>query len=466
MSTLAEVRLPETAVDELRGSFQGELVRPGSIEYDHRRKVWNAAIDRHPALIARCAGVRDVAESIRFARRTGLTTAVRSGGHSLPGLSVCDDGIVIDLALMKGISVDAGAATVRAQAGVLLGELDRETQASGLVVPAGIVTHTGLAGLTLGGGIGWTMRKFGLTIDQLLSAEVVTADGEFVRASDDENPDLFWGLRGGGGNFGIVTSFEFRLNALGPTVLAGPVAWPMERSPEVMRFYREWIKDVPNEVNTTIFHRRAPAIDLWPKHLHGKHVVIVGFCYAGDVEEGEKVLRPMREFGSPVFDACAPMPFVAHQGFFDGGLPWGWWYYFRGCDVAELTDEVIDITVDHALRIRSPKTSFPIFHLGGAMTLRGEDETAFSGRRIGHTFNCGGMTETADGFDEEREWARGLWEALKPHHVGAYVNFLQDEGAERIREVYGADKYNRLRALKRKYDPDNFFRLNQNVSPD
>ena len=466
MSTLAEVRLDETAVDELRRSFQGELVRPGGVEYDHRRKVWNAAVDRHPALIARCASVRDVAEAIRFARRTGLTTAVRSGGHSLPGLSVCDDGIVIDLALMKGISVDAGAATVRAQAGVLLGELDRETQALGLVVPAGIVTHTGLAGLTLGGGIGWTMRKFGLTIDQLLSAEVVTADGEFVRASDDENPDLFWGLCGGGGNFGIVTSFEFRLNALGPTVLAGPVAWPMERSPEVMRFYREWIKDVPNDVNTTIFHRRAPAVDLWPKHLHGKHVVIVGFCYAGDVEEGEKVLRPMREFGSPVFDSCAPMPFVAHQGFFDAGLPWGWWYYFRGCDVAELTDEVIDITVDHALRIRSPKTSFPIFHLGGAMTLRGEPETAFSGRRTGHTFNCGGMTETADGFDEEREWARGLWEALEPHHVGAYVNFLQDEGAERVREVYGADKYNRLRALKRKHDPDNFFRLNQNVSPD
>ena len=466
MSTLAEVRLDETAVNELRRAFEGELVRPGDVDYDLRRKVWNASIDRRPALIARCASVRDVVEAVRFARRTGLTAAVRSGGHSLPGLSVCDDGIVIDLALMKRISVDPGARTVRAQAGVLLGELDRETQALGLVVPAGIVTHTGLAGLTLGGGIGWTMRKFGLTIDQLLSADIVTADGEFVRASDAENPDLFWGIRGGGGNFGIVTSFDFRLNALGPMVLAGPVAWPMERSPEVMRFYREWIKDVPNEVNTIVFHRRAPAMDLWPKPLHGKHVVIVGLCYAGDVNEGDDVLRPMRAFGSPVFDACARMPYVAHQAFFDAALPWGWWYYFRGCDVAELTDEVIDITVEHALRIRSLKTSFPIFHLGGAMGHHREHDTAFSGRRAGHTFNCGGVTETAAGFDEEREWARGLWDALRPHHVGAYVNFLQDEGRERVEEVYGADKYNLLRALKKKYDPDNFFRLNQNISPD
>ena len=466
MSTLTEVRLDETAVDELRRSFRGELVRPRDADYDHRRKVWNASIDRRPTLIVRCASVGDVVEAIRFARRTGLTTAVRSGGHSLPGLSVCDDGIVIDLALMKGISVNAEARTVRAQAGVLLGELDRDTQAFGLVVPAGIVTHTGLAGLTLGGGIGWTMRTFGLTIDQLVSADIVTADGEFVRASDAENPDLFWGIRGGGGNFGIVTSFEFRLNPLGPMVLAGPVAWAMESSPDVLRFYREWIKEVPNEVNTIVIHRRAPAMDPWPKQLHGRHVVIVGFCYAGEVEEGERVLRPMRRFGSPLLDACAPMPYVAHQALFDPGLPWGWWYYYRGCDVAELTDEVIDITVDHALRIRSPKTSFPIFHLGGAMSRRGDQETAFSGRRAGHTFNCGGATETADGFDEEREWARGLWEALKPYHVGAYVNFLHDEGRERVREVYGADKYNRLRALKRKYDPDNFFRLNQNVSPE
>jgi hypothetical protein len=466
MTTLRENGLEQTAVDALRRSFAGELIRPGDADYDQRRKVWNAAIDRRPGLIARCASVSDVTEAVRFARRIGLTTAVRSGGHSLPGQSVCDNGIVIDLALMKGISVNPEARTVRAEGGVLLGELDRATQEFGLVVPAGIVSHTGLAGLTLGGGIGWTMRKFGLTIDQLVSADLITANGDFCRASEDENADLFWGIRGGGGNFGIVTAFEFRLNRLGPMVLSGPVAWPMERSPDVMRFYRDWIREVPDEVNTILFHRRAPAVDPWPTELHGKHVVIVGFCYAGDVEEGEKVLRPMREFGSPVFDACAPRPYVAHQAFYDPGLPWGWRYYFRGCDVAELSDEVIDITVDHALRIQSPRTSFPIFQLGGAVARRGDDDTAFSGRGAGHTFNCGGATETADGFDEEREWGRGLWEALKPYHVGAYVNFLQDEGSDRVREVYGADKYNRLRELKRKYDRANLFRLNQNVSPD
>lgn len=466
MSTLSEYRVDESAIEALRRSFAGELIRPGDAEYDRRRKVWNGAIDRRPALIARCSSTRDVAAAIRCARRAGLATAVRSGGHSLPGLSVCDGGIVIDLSLMKDISVDPGARRARAEAGVLLGELDGATQASGLVVPAGIVSHTGLAGLTLGGGIGWTMRKFGLTIDQLLSADIVTADGEFVRASEAENADLFWGIRGGGGNFGIVTSLEFRLNPLGPMVLAGPVAWTMDRSPDVMRFYRDWIREVPDEVNTIVFHRRAPAIDMWPKELHGRHVVIVGFCYAGDIQEGEKALRPMRQFGSPVLDACAPRPYVAHQGFYDAGLPWGWWYYFRGCDVAELTDEVIDITVDHALRIRSPRTSFPIFHLGGAAARRGEDDTAYSGRRAGHTYNCGGATETADGFDEEREWGRSLWEALRPHHTGAYVNFLQDEDRARVREVYGPAKYSRLRELKRKYDPANVFRLNQNVSPD
>jgi hypothetical protein len=466
MATLKADGLERTAIETLRRVFAGELITPNDASYDDRRKVWNASIDRRPALIARCAGVRDAREAIRFARNMGLSTAIRSGGHSLAGLSVCDDGIVIDLSLMKGIQVNPEARTVRAEAGVLLGELDRATQEHGLVVPAGIVSHTGLAGLTLGGGIGWTMRKFGLTIDQLLEVELITADGEFVKASETENEDLFWGICGGGGNFGIVTAFEFRLNALGPLVLAGPVAWPMERSPEVMRFYRDWIAGAPDEVNTIVFHRRAPSVDPWPVELHGKHVVIVGFCYAGDVETGQHVLRPMREFGSPVFDACIPRPYVAHQAFFDPGLPWGWWYYFRGCDVNELSDDVIDITVDHAMRIRSPRTSFPIFHLGGAVRQRADGDTAYTGRSAGHTFNCGGATETADGFDAERALGQELWNALKPYHVGAYVNFLQDEGKQRVREVYGIEKYNRLRELKRKYDPTNFFRLNQNISPE
>ena len=459
--------IEQTALAELEGDFRGELIRPGDASYDERRKIWNGSIDRRPALIARCAGVADVIASVRFARRAGLVVAVRGGGHSWPGLSVCDDGIVVDLSLMKGIRVDPDARTVRAEAGVLLGEVDRETQAFGLVVPAGVVTHTGLAGLTLGGGIGHTMRKFGLTIDSLLSVDLVTADGEFVKASETENPELFWGVRGGGGNFGIVTSFEFRTHELGPTVLAGPVFWHMRDAYEVLRFYRDWITDVPDELTTVVNFRRAPALPTIPTELHGQHVVAVLCTYAGPVEDGEKVIEPLKRFGTPAHDLCAPKPFVAHQAMLDPGLPHGWWYYARSCDVAELTDEVIDITVDHSLRIRSPRTSYPIFQLGGAIRAVGDDDTAFNGRAAGHTYNINGIApvDNGEGFDEERDWARGLWEALRPYHTRVYVNFLMDEGEDGIRRAYGDAKYQRLKALKTTYDPENFFRLNQNIPP-
>jgi len=460
-----KVEFDETALTELEGSFRGQLVGPRDPGYDEHRKIWNGSIDRCPALIARCAGVADVIAALRFARQTGLDVAVRGGGHSFPGLSVCDGGIVIDLGPMKGIRVDPEARTARAQAGVLLGELDRETQAFGLAVPSGIVTHTGVSGLTLGGGIGWLMRKHGLTVDQLLGVDLVTADGEFVKASETENPDLFWGVRGGGGNFGVVTELEFRLHPVGPIVLAGPVFWPMEESPNVLRFYREWISGAPDELMTIVVHRKAPPLPFVPAELHGKLVVIVICCYAGAVEEGEKVVRPLKEFGSPVLDLCEPKPFLDHQAMFDPSFPHGWWYYFRSCDVAELTDQVIDITVEHALRIGSPVTAFPIWHFGGAMSRVAEHETAFNGRNAGHSFNISGMTRTAEGFDEEREWARGLWSALAPYHTSVYVNFLMEEGEERIRQAYGADKYERLKGLKRRYDPDNFFRLNQNIPP-
>ena len=459
------VQVDEKAVEELAAGFRGELVRPADPSYDQQRKVWNASIDRYPALIARCAGVSDVIAAVKLGRRTGLPVAVRSGGHSFPGLSVCDDGLVIDLSLMKGIQVDPEARTVRAQAGTLLGELDVATQAFGMAVPSGIVTHTGMAGLTLGGGIGWTMRKLGLTIDQLLSVEMVSASGELMRASESENPDLFWGVRGAGGNFGIVTEFEFRLNPLGPIVMAGPVFWRMEDSPEVLRFYRDWITDVPDELTTIVVHRKAPPLPAVPPELHGQPVVTVISCYAGPVEDGEKVVRPMKEFGSPVLDLCAPKPFLTHQSMFDPSFPPGWWYYFRSCDVAELTDEVIDITAEHALRIRSPFTAFPIFHLGGAISRVGEDDTAFNGRGAGHTFNINATTQTKDGFEEEREWSRTFWQALEPYHSSVYVNFLMDEGEERIRQAYGAARYDRLKALKSQYDPENFFRLNQNIPP-
>jgi len=450
----------------LEPSFGGQLVRPADAAYDEHRRVWNGSIDRSPDLIARCAGVADVISAVRFARDTGLAVAVRSGGHSFPGLSVCDGGIVIDLGLMKGIRVDPEARTARAQAGVLLGELDQETHAFGLAVPAGIVTHTGLAGLTLGGGIGWLQRKYGLTIDQLLSVELVTADGELVRASESENPDLFWGVRGGGGNFGIVTEFEFRLNPIGPMVLAGPIFWPMAEAPKVLRFYRDWVAEAPDELMTIVVLRKAPALPVIPAELHGKLVIAVVCCHAGEVEKAEAVVRPLRRFGSPVVDACAPKPFLEQQSMFNPSYPHDWWYYMRSCDVAELSDDVIDIAVDHSSRIRSPRTAFPIWQMGGAIAQVGEADTAFTGRDAGHTFNITGMTDTEEGFEEEREWVRAFWSALQPHHTGVYVNFLMDEGEQRVREAYGADKYDRLKALKRQWDPGNFFRLNQNIPPD
>jgi FAD/FMN-containing dehydrogenase len=463
VSIATDMQLDQAAFTALEAGFGGQLVRARDPGYDEHRRIWNGSIDRFPALIARCSGVADVVASVRFARETGLPVAVRGGGHSFPGLSVCDGGVVVDLSPMRGIRVDPEGRTARAQAGVLLGELDRETQAFGLAVPSGIVTHTGVAGLTLGGGIGWIMRKHGLTIDQLVSVDLVTAEGEFVKASATENADLFWGVRGGGGNFGIVTEFEFRLNPLGPTVLAGPVFWPMEQSPQVLRFYRDWIAEAPDELMTLVVHRKAPPLPFVPGELHGKPVVAVVCCYAGPVEEGERVVAPLKRFGSPVLDLCEPKPYLAHQAMFDPSYPHGRWYYFKACDVVELSDEVIDITVEHSLQIRSPHTAFPIWQLGGAVALTGDN--AFSGSTSGFTFNINASTETPDGFDEEREWVRDFWSALEPFHQSVYANFLMDEGEERVRQAYGAEKYDRLRELKRRWDPDNFFRLNQNIAP-
>jgi hypothetical protein len=406
-----------------------------------------------------------VIAAVRFAREAGLEVAVRGGGHSFPGLSVCNGGIVIDLGPMKGIRVDPEARTARVQAGALLGELDRETQAFGLAAPSGIVTHTGVAGLTLGGGIGWIQRKHGLSVDQLRSVDLVTADGEFVKASEDENPDLFWGLRGGGGNFGIVTEFDFNLVRVGPIVLAGPVFWAMEDSPEVLRFYRDWVAGAPDDLMTIIVHRKAPPLPFVPQELHGKPVVMVIVCWAGDVDEGETFVKPLREFGSPVADVCMPKPFLTHQAMLDPSFVPGRWYYFKSCDVAELSDEIIDITVDRSLKIQSPLTSFPIWQMGGAVARVDEDETPFGGRNAGFTYNIGCSTETGDGFDAERDWVREFWSALEPWHTSVYVNFLDEEGEERIRAAYGAGKWDRLKALKRKYDPENFFRVNQNIPP-
>jgi hypothetical protein len=310
------------------------------------------------------------------------------------------------------------------------------------------------------------MRKHGLTIDQLRSVEVVTAGGELVRASEVENPDLFWGVRGGGGNFGIVTEFEFRLNPLGPIVLSGPIFWPIGDSPKLLRFYRDWIADAPDELMSIVVHRKAPPLDFVPPELHGELVVAIVCCYAGPIEDGERLLAPLRRFGRPVLDLCRPKPFLEHQTMFDPSYPHGRWYYMRSCDVAELSDDVIDITAEHSREIRSPLTAFPIWQMGGAVAREDEDTTAFSGRHAGHTFNITASTESAEGFDQEREWVRGLWSALAPYHQpSVYVNFLMDEGSERVRAAYGDERYDRLRALKDKYDPENLLSLNQNIPP-
>ena len=457
------VVLGELELDD--AAYRGQVLGPADAGYDEQRRIWNGSFDRRPAVIVRCAGVADVVTAVKAARASGLPVAVRSGGHSFPGLSVADDAFMIDLSPMKGVRVDPEQRTARVQAGVLLGELDRETQAFGLAVPSGIVTHTGVAGLTLGGGIGWIMRKHGLSVDQLVSVDLVTAEGEFVRASADENADLFWGLRGGGGNFGIVTEFEFRCVELGTQVLAGPIIWPMTKSGEVLRFYRDWVADAPDELMTIVIHRKAPPLPIIPAELHGQPVVMVVPCWVGDVETGEAFLKPLREFGPPVADVCVVKPYLAHQAMLDPSFVPGRWYYFKSADVAELTDELIEITMERSLQISSPLTSFPIWQMGGAVARVGDDGTAFNGRTAAFTYNIGASTETEEGFAEEREWVRSFWDATAPWHQGVYVNFLGDEGADRVRESYGPEKYDRLQALKAKYDPDNLFKLNQNIPP-
>jgi FAD/FMN-containing dehydrogenase len=464
-STVAAATVERAALNNLRATLKGDVITRADTGYEEHRRVWNGSIDRRPQLIALCRDVADVQATVRFAAGHGLLSAVRGGGHSFPGLSTCDGGMVIDLGLMKEIRVDPESGTVRAQGGVLLGELDRATQAFGLAVPAGIVSHTGIAGLTLGGGTGWIQRKYGLTIDNLRSIELVTADGQLIRASDTENSDLFWGVRGGGGNFGIVTEFEFRLNRLGPQVMAGSVFWPASDAPRVLRLYRDWVANSPDELMTIVTQRRPSAMPGVPRELVGKSVLGIAICYAGPVEDGEKVLRHLKSFGSPMLDLCMPKPYLAHQASFDPFFEPGWWYYVRSCDVAGLNDTIIDIVSGYGERIGSPLTSLALWQMGGAVSRVGKDETAFNNRTAGFTFNINGNSFSAEGFEAEREWARSYWSALAPFHTSVYVNFLMEEGEDRIRQAYGAEKLNRLKALKRKYDPTNFFRLNQNIAP-
>jgi FAD/FMN-containing dehydrogenase len=448
-------------------TFQGELLPPGDARYDEARKVWNGAIDRRPALIARCAGAADVAAALRLGRERGLELAVRGGGHSVAGWSVCDDGLVIDLSPMRAIEVDPEARTARAGAGVLWGELDAATQAHGLATVGGIVTHTGIAGLTLGGGIGWLMRRHGATVDNLLAADVVTVEGDMLRASEDENPDLFWGLRGGGGNFGIVTSFEYRLHEVGPTVLGGPIYYALDDGPEVLRHYRDFIAAAPDELTTILNLRMAPPLPFIPDEVHGQPVVTVAVCYAGDPGRGQAVLEPLRRFGTPLVDAVSPRPYTELQRLFDTSVPHGWHYHWRSWELPPLTDAAIDVLVDQAARITSPRSYIIVFQLGGAVARVGEHDTAFSQRDAAHDVNINAVWLEGDPEAERHvQWVHDCYAALEPHTRGrVYVNFLADEGAARVRDAYPRATYDRLAGIKRRYDPDNVFRRNQNVLP-
>jgi FAD/FMN-containing dehydrogenase len=454
-------------LDPLRDAVRGPVIAPGDDGYDAARTIWNGAIDRRPACVVRCTGVADVVAAVRFARAHDLRVAVRSGGHGVGGHAICDDGLVIDLSPMKGIRVDPAARTARAEAGVLWGEFDRETQLHGLATVGGIVTHTGIAGLTLGGGIGWLTRKYGATVDNLLAVDLVTAEGELLTASADEHPDLFWGIRGGGGNFGVVTSFEYRLHPVGPIVLAGPIFHPLEDARDVLRFYREFVATAPDELTTIFNLRAAPPLPFLPEEVHGKPIVMVGACYSGAPEDGIEVVRPLKEFGTPIVDLLEPKLYTALQSMFDRAVPHGWHYYWKSVELPPLTDDAIDTLVEHAGALTSPRSYCIVFQLGGALARAREGETAFSQRHAAHNVNINAIwTEDDRDADRHVAWARDFFAAMQPHAgERVYVNFLGDEGADRVRQAYGDRQYERLVELKRSYDPTNVFRLNQNIEP-
>ena len=446
--------------------FRGEVLTASDPAYEEARRIWNGAIDRRPAVIARGIDHSDVAAAIRYAHDHDLTIAVRGGGHGVGGMSVVDDGLVVDLSAMRGVHVDASTRRAWAGGGALWGDVDGATAARGLATVGGIVTHTGVGGLTLGGGLGWLMRTHGLAVDNLRSARVVTADGEPLAVSEDEYPDLFWALRGGGGNFGVVTSFEFGLHPRVP-VLAGPLAWPLDAAPSVLRQYRDLLEGAPDELATIVVLRHAPAGAPFPPSIHGRPVCLILVCWTGKHEDGERAIAPLRRFGTPLFDGVAPRPYVELQSAFDAGAPHGWHSYWKSCQLPALTDETIDLLVEHANRIESPRSYMIMFHMGGAVARASEEATAYSVRAAVHNLNIDAVWLPSEESRAEREpsWARNAYEAFAPHQLGVYVNFLGDEGQERVRAAYGESKYEKLAQIKARYDPENIFRLNQNIKP-
>jgi FAD/FMN-containing dehydrogenase len=463
-STITPV-LGEATIQELRESLQGDVVLPNDDAYAEAARVWNGAHDgRRPALIVRCEAVADVSAAVGFARSHGLTIAVRGGGHSVAGFSTCDGGIVIDLSPMNDVQVDPTARRASAGGGAVWADVDGATLAHGLATTGGLISTTGVAGFTLGGGIGWTMRSFGLACDNLVAADVVTADGRTVRASETENPDLLWGLRGGGGNFGIVTRFELALHPIGAQIYGGPVFYPAQEAFDLLRVFRDWAPDAPDDITALVNLTSAPPLPVIPEEWHGKKVVALVAASTGPVDEGESLIRAVREVAEPIADLLGPMPYPALQTLLDPLWQKGIHSYFKATNLARLDDELIDRLCKVHQAAPGPQCEIHVHQMGGAVGRVAEGATAFSERSMPFVLNAVTGWHDADATPAHTEWARAVVDAAAAGSTGrAYVNFLAD--ADAARSAYGADTYRRLVSLKNEYDPTNVFRLNQNITP-
>ncbi len=456
--------IAEETISQLAVDLRGKLVEPHDAEYDAARRVHNGMIDKHPAAIAYCADVADVIACVNYAREHHLLVAVRGGGHSGAGMGLCDDGLVIDLSQLNGVSVDPVAKTARVEGGCTLGKLDHVTHAIGAVVPSGIVSTTGVGGITLGGGLGHFTRKCGLSIDNLLEANVVLADGRLVKASAQENPDLFWALRGGGGNFGIVSSFLFQTHPIS-TAYAGPMLWELSDTKTMMRWYRDFIETAPDEMSGFFAFLTVPPGPPFPEHLHGKKMCGIVWCYTGPPDGAEAAFAPIRKAYPPALDLVGPLPVPALQGMFDGLVPPGLQYYWKADFVNELSDAAIDIHLHFAEQLPTPLSTMHLYPINGAAARVAPDATAWAYRHATWSMVVLGADPDADNAEKLTHWAKEYWQALHPYGAGGgYVNFMMDEGSDGVKATYG-DNYPRLVAIKTKYDPHNLFHVNQNIVP-